>query len=255
MTFSANSFQELMKNADQKLVSAEKLTDIGDFYSASSLTITAFEERTKALVLQLSIIGFPLKINFKDWEYIFSHHDSRSYIGFVVDCLYEIIKDLKVELNKMYLDPEYKLKVLNLLNNNELQNSFLKWCILKMESFIDKIDFFQSIQEKRQNGLYVDILKQKNLSVNRDMYNEIKMKLSSIHKLSEDLIEIKDLIDFTNISESDQGKLKNQFPIILSEKINIIRKERSKYFKKIKKELIDFKEELIDEYNKLNKLT
>jgi AbiV family abortive infection protein len=247
MTDSRYNFLELMKNADQKLVSAEKLTEIGDFYSASSLLVTAFEERTKALVLQLSIIGFPLKIDCKDWEYIFSHHDSRSYIGFAIDCLYEIIKDLKDELNKMYLDPEYKLKVLNFLNNNELQKSFLKWCILKMESFIDKIDFFQSIQEKRQNGLYVDILRQKNLSVNKEMYNEIKMKLSSIHKLSEDLIEIKDLIDFSNISKSDQWKIKNQFPIILSEKINRIKKERSKYFKQIKKELIDFKEELIFE--------
>lgn len=247
MTNTRNNFLELMKNADQKLVSAEKLTEIGDFYSASSLLITAFEERTKALVLQLSIIGFPLKIDFKDWEYIFIHHDSRSYIGFAIDCLYEIIKDLKDELNKMYLDPDYKLKVLNIINNNELQKSFLKWCILKMDSFIDKIDFFQSIQERRQIGLYVDILKQKNLLVNMEMYNQIKMKLSSIHILAEDLIEIKDLIDFSNISKSVQWKIKNQFPIILSEKINRIKKERSKYFKKINKELIDFKEELIDE--------
>ena len=73
------------------------------------------------------------------------------------------------------------------------------------------------------------------------------MKLSSIHILAEDLIEIKDLIDFSNISKSVQWKIKNQFPIILSEKINRIKKERSKYFKKINKELIDFKEELIDE--------
>ena len=49
-----------VKNADEKLSDAENLANKGSYGTASSLLVTSFEERCKAVTLQIIDLGFDL---------------------------------------------------------------------------------------------------------------------------------------------------------------------------------------------------
>jgi AbiV family abortive infection protein len=90
-----NKFEFFNSNADQKLKSSLILSQFGDFNTATAILFTSFEERKKVVLLQLIDLGIPINLEIKSIKILFRNHDYRSYIGYFIDCFYEIINDLK----------------------------------------------------------------------------------------------------------------------------------------------------------------
>lgn len=247
--------QALCKRSDQQLKTSRTNAKNGDFGSATSLLVTAFEERTKAVVLQIVELGFPIINNFSEIEYIFHQHDARHYIGYFVDCLYEIIEDFKIVLDRCRDDKNYVFKVARFGKDEETQKELIQWGLKKVHSFLEKIDFYKNIEKTRQKGLYVDVLNHRfSEDLNKEDYLFVKARLNTIHLLSRDLVEMKWFDDsdlMPSLQDSREKMAQTNIPGHLIIAIEIVKKERSKAFKFIKNQLLQIQEQLIRTENNL----
>lgn len=237
-----NKIQELIDNANQKIYSAELLALNGDYGTASSILVTAFEERTKATVLQLIDFGFPLADDISELDYVFKHHDSRHYIGFFVDCLNEVTNDLIPILHKIFTNKEYLLRILAIDLTEEEHSQMTNWINTKKSSFLSKIDFYQNIEKNRQTGLYIDVLNRSSdiKLIAQDDYNYIKERLSNIHILSDDLMKIKTENDrqmMESFEESSQEMDKMEMKLSVAKGLETIRKKRNGAFNYIREQI------------------
>ncbi|GEM_PF-4513555 len=247
----AEKIRELDNNAEQKLRAAEILASNGDFPTASAILVTAFEERTKALVAQLMELGFPLATEISELDYVFKHHDTRHYIGFFVDCMHEIFDDVLPFFLSIIQDEIFRNKVLKLQFTPEMENAFLNWMKSKTKSFLSKVDFYQNIEKHRQCGLYIDILRDGTTSeqLSKDDYLYIKDRLNAVHSMSKEMKEIKQEQDahvLESIEDSRKQMLEHNMPSLISQGIEIVKKERKNAFKRIRRELNAFSETLIE---------
>lgn len=239
-----HKINELIINSKSKLDSSEVLALRGDYNTASAILVTAFEERVKALVIQLLDFGLPIVNDLSELEYVFNQHDSRHYIGFFIDCLFEILEDLLPVIQRMGNDKEFKLRIVKIDLTNEMYSSIITWLKKKSLSFIEKVDFYQNIEKKRQQGLYYDVLKNTHSSeIIKEEYNFIKLRLNSVHILSDELLKVKleKQQDFIKTLEETKNELiiKNT-PSYITKYIQFVRKKRSKGFNKIRSILFNF---------------
>ena len=237
----------LVSNAIEKLEVAETSAQKNDFKTATALLVTAFEERTKAAVLQFVDLGFPIVNQVTDLDYVFRQHDARHYIGFFVDCMYEVFDDIKPILKEIARDKNYLLSLLKLDQDLEMQMKLIQWIASKTDSFLEKLDFYQNIEKTRQSGLYIDVLDHGTLgaSMNEEDYLFIKSRLNTIHLLSSDLKDIK--IDHMNgglpeLEDSKNEMLNHDMPSHIVSAIKLVRKERNKVFDDLRIKLKEFKE-------------
>lgn len=244
-----------VKNADEKLSDAENLANKGSYGTASSLLVTSFEERCKAVTLQIIDLGFDLG-NLNDIQYIFTQHDFRHYIGFFADCFNEIMKDMEKALNVLREFSSLEA-ILEFIVQPDNVNTLKNWFAEKIDSFIKKIDFYKNIEYKRQNGFYVDIYSGKTPThISAQEYENIKLKLNSIHWISTQLNYVLEA-EWWNKGEEKKAFLPvavsmELLPDQVQKTISVVRKKRNKLFNVIKKKLFDLRLELIDkmEYDK-----
>lgn len=244
------NIQALCIRSNQQLKTAQNSAQQGDYGSATSLLVTAFEERTKAVVLQIVDLGFPIMNDLSDLEYIFRQHDARHYIGFFVDCFYEIIEDFKLIIERYRNDKSFKFNIVKFDEEERLQQDLLNWGLNKIDSFIKKIDFYQNIEQTRQNGLYVDVLNHKFTNeLTHEDFLFVKSRLNMIHLLSKDLLEMKEIYEldlFPSIDDSIQKLTQTNISSHLVNAIQLVKKERSKVFNSIKFKLNSFRKVLIE---------
>lgn len=249
--------QALCKRSDQQLKTSRSNAKNGDYGSATSLLVTAFEERTKAVVLQIVDLGLPIINNFSEIEYIFHQHDARHYIGYFVDCFYEIIEDFKIVLERCRNNKDYVFKVARFGQDEETQRELITWGLAKIHSFLEKIDFYKNIEKTRQKGLYVDVLNHRfSEDLNEEDYLFVKSRLDTIHLLSQELIEMKGLDDMDllpSLEDSREKIAQTNIPSHLVSAIELVKKERSKAFKFIRNQLIEIQQQLTLTENNLPK--
>ncbi len=240
---------ELIDNSNSKLRSSELLADVGDYSTGTAILVTAFEEKTKALVLQLTDFGFPLVNDISDLDYIFKHHDMRHFIGFFVDCLYEIFDDALQFALKVMRDREFRETVLIRKWSDEMNIEAFQWFNSKCESFLKKVDFYQNIERQRQCGLYVDVIRNitPNTRITRDDFFFVKERLNAIHKMSDDLKEFSVQLEPDFMKTFNETKVKlveMNVPSFVVQGIELVKKERNGAFKRIRKIIRDFNDEL-----------
>ena len=250
MNIKNEKIHALCDRSNQQLKTAENSAKSGDYGSATSLLVTAFEERTKAVVLQIVDLGFPIVNDYTDLDYIFRQHDARHYIGFFVDCFYEIIEDFKIIIERCRNDKSYIFKLAKFGKDERIQKDLFDWGLTKIDSFLKKVDFYQNIEQTRQNGLYVDVL---NHRFTKDLTHEdylfVKSRLKKVHVLSKDLFEMKENYELDLLPSIDDSKQKLQetnIPSHLVTAIQIVKKKRSKAFNSIRFKLNLLRKELID---------
>lgn len=241
--------EDLISNSNSKLLSASLLADNSDYSSAISLLVTAFEEKTKAVVLQFLDLGYKLVDNIKDLDYIFKHHDGRHYIGYLIDCVTEIVYDCKDLLNRLINDQKFVEEILTLKVNSKKEELLLLWINQKIDSFINKIEFYQNIEKTRQNGLYIDVLTKGKTrkKITKKDFDFVKNKLNNVHLLSQFLLEIKNNTDkkiIDSLTVSRNNVIEKKIPTHISSSILLIKKERNKTFNEIRKSLISFKNDI-----------
>lgn len=244
------NIQALCIRSNQQLKTAQNSARQGDYGSATSLLVTAFEERTKAVVLQIVDLGFPIVNDFSDLEYIFRQHDARHYIGFFVDCFYEIIEDFKIIIERCRDDKSFIFKIAKFGEDEKIQQDLLDWGLKKIDSFLKKVDFYQNIEQTRQNGLYVDVLNHRfTKDLTHEDYQFVKSRLKKVHILSKDLFEMKENYELDLLPSIDDSKQKLQetnIPSHLVTAIQLVKKERSKAFNSIRLKLNLLRKELVD---------
>lgn len=245
----------LIINSKSKLDAANALASSGDYMTASAILVTAFEERVKAVVIQLLDMGLPIVNDISELEYVFNHHDSRHYIGFFIDCMHEVLEDLFPVLLRMREDKEFMHRVLRNDLSDEMLTSVVAWLKQKSASFITKVDFYQNIEKQRQHGLYIDVLRDGSSKkpMSEEDYLFIKQRLNSVHILSNEIRKVKtdpmsDVIE--SIEESKQEIANNNAPSYVAKSLQFVRKERNDGFKKIRKVLIGFNESIESEIKK-----
>ena len=238
---------ECVRNAEEKLNSAELLANSGDYKTACSILVTAYEERVKAIALQLIDLGFSITDNINDIDYLFKHHDLRHYIGYFIDCLSEIFKDFQKIVELIKANPEPKL-LFQLLNDPSTLNEFSNWLLIKINLFIEKIDFYRNIENYRQMGLYVDVVGhgKPNKNLTKDEYEFIKDKLNSVHQLSYFLHEFKPMTieESKQLEKINTDLIDEQVPIKIKETVDLVKQEKKKLFNKIEGGLFEIKEML-----------
>jgi len=243
--------EQLTKNADQKLAAAELLASQGDFPTASAITVTAFEERTKALVVQLMELGFPLANELSELEHVFKHHDTRHFIGYFVDCMHEVLTDIFPFLLRLIQDEEFRNAVLKLNLTPEMESSLMNWMKSKTNSFLAKMDFYENIEGQRQCGLYIDILRNgtTNKQLSEEDYLFIKDRLNAVNIMSQEMKGIKSEQDahvLETIQDSREQMLERNMPSLITQGIKIVKKERRNAFKRLRRELNTFNETLYE---------
>ncbi len=249
MKTTKDKIDALILNSNKLLKSSKNISESGDFGTATAILVTAFEEKTKAVVLQIIELGFPIVNNLSDLDYIFRQHDARHYIGYFIDCLYEIINDLKKLIDRFRNDKNYIRKLANFAKDKDVQKDILEWGFKKIESFMAKIDFYQNIERTRQAGLYVDVLNHNfgDQEITENEYKFVKRRLQKVHLLSKDLFNLKlnfDMDELDAIDKSKENLEKANVPIHLLSAIQIVKKERSKAFNILRKQLLYLKDEL-----------
>lgn len=241
--------EKCIKNAKEKLDDAEHLANKGSYGTASSILVTAFEERSKAVTLQLIDLGVPLG-NLNEIEYIFTQHHFRHYIGFFVECFSEIIKDLEKVLILIKKDPRPEA-MLELFNNPENIKQLKSWLVEKIDSFSEKIEFYRDIENNRQKGLYVDVLRGNTpTDMSKKDYDDIKKKLNCIHWISFNLSSILESEwwnkgEEKKIFSKDVNSIK-ELPFGVQKTIKVVRKKRGKLFQTMAIKLDNFKQDIVE---------
>lgn len=243
----------LCKGAEEKLRISYDIAAKGDFGTATALLVTAFEERTKAVVLQFIDLGLPLTEHFSNIEYIFRQHDARHYIGFIVDCIHEVIEDLITLMNQLRGKKEQIKKMIKFSTDQDTQEKLGQWILKKIDSFCEKIDFYQNIEKKRQNGLYIDILEHGtvNQKLEQNDYLFVKQRLNSVHILSSNLSDMKnnnaDQDQQLSIEEAKQRMIETNTPDYIKDAIKLVKKERNKAFNQIRNKLLEIKQAITED--------
>lgn len=248
-----NSIERLIVNSEQKLESAQLLSNNGDFSTATAILVTAFEEKSKAVILQFVELGYQLVSDMPELDYVFRQHDARHYIGFFVDCAYEVINDLKTLLYQFMTDVKFSDEILNFLasgfENLEIELQINDWLKRKISSFIEKATFYQTIEITRQNGLYMDVLTngKPKKKIGKEDYLFVKNRLNTIHLLSKDVKELKEnnhISVIESLAKSKQDMIQQKMSDHISSSLLLVKSKRSKGFNKIKNTL----KEMLDEY-------
>jgi AbiV family abortive infection protein len=248
-----NSIETLIVNSEQKLEAANLLAKSGDFSTSTAILVTAFEEKSKAVILQFVDLGYQLVNEVSDLDYIFKQHDARHYIGFFVDCIYEVMSELKAILYQFMTDVKFADEILNFLasgfENPEIEKQINDWLKRQISSFIEKTTFYKAIETTRQNGLYMDVLAKGGVKkkIDKEDYLFVKNRLNTIHLLSKDIKELKDSNHITiieSIVKSKQNIIQQKMPDHISSSLLLIKSKRNKGFNKIKQTL----NEMLDEY-------
>lgn len=153
-------------NIRTKINSASVLAESGDYGSAQSLLITAMEEEMKSFVLFLDHHGFNIRA-IKGVKRIFSSHDIRHYVAYLIVLLSIVTRDVDKAinwLNKHDKDVMLSLTLLSILlpktiTVHLIRNLFrggARYLNTQIPTFIRELKFFESCETYRQNGFFVD---------------------------------------------------------------------------------------------------
>lgn len=194
--------QKTLENAVKKQKEAEVLSQAGYYDTASFLLITSIEESVKSLILFLDYNGFQFRQRVNGIRTVFNQHGLRHNFAFVMLCFNHILKEVNRITKKISSQEPLGFE-------NCSVEDWLRWMNWKIYQLEKEISWFESINETRENGLYVDVVQSSHSyrEIGKADYLLILEKAESVSRMVESLNTL--LVDKTVIKEVK--KLKKWF--------------------------------------------
>lgn len=186
-------YKEILENSNSKWHASQKLAEINELGSATSLSIISIEELIKALILLFDGHGFEIR-NIKGVDTLFKNHQIRYFLAFGMSLINIFGNEVINLLNHLIHNPNEIKRISDLLKNDndyilkKLNYYFLrKLIVIKIE-----LEWFSQIDILRQDGFYCDYedyLKTP-LKITPENYNDIIIRLNKVREIGHTIIEM-----------------------------------------------------------------
>lgn len=197
-------YKGMINHSDAKWNSGEKLAEIGDYGTATSLLIFSIEELIKSLVILLDGKGFEFR-NTPGVKIVFQDHRIRYVIAYLMFSMNLFGEDLICFILKVRND---KQEVFGLMkefekNKESLVEKFIIYLYQKIKLIDEENEWFSQVDIFRQDGLYCDYEQQfKNpLMIGEGNYLGVLERLKKVRSFGK---------EFITIAESDDDELIKQ---------------------------------------------
>ena len=252
---------DVLKNANDKFISSEKLAQEQKYGSAISFLIIGSEELIKAMILFLDGIGFRFR-SINDMQKVFKNHELRYFVSFIIFSLSVFSDDLmnfiiKIQNQVITIDDLKKIKSKIKSNDEYFRTKIFQHIISRIEFLLQELSWFKNCDIYRQNGLYVDYKDgtQTPLNLKQKDYEELKIRIERVRLACNQIFE-----GLNNESESNKEYFsnflsdfnQNNFYEIVGNFIKKIRKERINALDYILKNMESIIKEIKNDLNSKN---
>jgi AbiV family abortive infection protein len=189
------AYKNLLHNADEVYSDALTLAEKSSYGRATSLLILSMEETMKAYVLHLDGNGFQFRLKVKGISNLFNNHTLRYPLAMMLSIMHIFIKDFKRILTKARENPHEILK--NKIDKKHMNQKLIEYLVRKLPVVITEIVWFSQAEIYRQKGFYVDYVDglETPLSVNKEQYEDIKLRIDSLREISSSFWDVFDIKD------------------------------------------------------------
>ncbi len=201
--------EQLQENAKGKYKDALLLADNGSYGSAIFNMILSMEEQMKAIIIFFDGNGFRFRQKVKGIKKLFTDHQLRYLLGFFLSVIDLVAPDLERKLDEFRTNPEKFLSVNP--KDPAFQEMMRLWVVDKIKALAAKAEWFSSIKNIREEGIYVDVKGSFSspMDKSKEEFEQVKKQVDGLRKIIDSLI-VGELLPEDPLWGSIQG-IKKQF--------------------------------------------
>lgn len=188
-------YTEVIKNAESKFNSADKIAQFGDYGTALSTQIIGLEELIKALVLFADGKGFEFR-KVAGMNSVFKNHGLRylfSFFLFVFSVFGETLQEgMKYVMKKAESDEGMaQFKAMQSNQEEFFHKYILPHLVERLRFVFSELKWYSEFDKTRQLGFYSDFKDQLHnpADIDEQFYSEFKMRVDSVKNIVFKMIE------------------------------------------------------------------